>query len=115
MSGMHATSDWTHFSPPCAEPGRAEVEAALAAMSPADRLAQFWRTQEVAIARSWALVERSGLMDPRARVELVIRARFPEWADAEVETLLHAIAQHESYDAWLDRLRVKADQVAARL
>jgi len=97
------------------EPGQAEVEAAVAAMFPADRMAHFWRMQEIAVARSWALVERSGLVDPRARVELVIRSRFPEWSDAEVERLLHAISKRESYDVWLDRLHIKADQIASRL
>lgn len=115
MDGMHRVSDSALSSPPFAEPGQLEVEAALAAMSPAERLAQYWRLQEIAIARSWALVERSGLVDPRVRLELVIRSRFPDWSDAEVEGLLHAISQRESYDAWLDRLRMKADQIAARL
>ncbi len=112
---MRATSASSTSSKPFAEPGQLEVEAALAAMSPAERLAQYWRLQEIAIARSWALVERSGLVDPRVRLELVIRSRFPDWSDAEVEGLLHAISQRESYDAWLDRLRMKADQIAARL
>jgi hypothetical protein len=115
LSPMHRVSDSALSSPPFAEPGQVEVEAALAAMSPADRLRRYWRMQEIAVARSWALVERSGLVDPRARVGFVIRSRFPEWSDAEVERLLHAISQRESYDVWLDRLHFKADRIAARL
>lgn len=112
---MRRVSDSALSSPPFAEPGQAEVETALAAMSPADRLAQFWRMQEIAIARSWALVERSRLVDPRARVGFVIRSRFPEWSNEEVDSLLRAIFQRESYDAWLERLQSTADEIAARL
>jgi hypothetical protein len=115
LSAMQMVSDSALSSPPFVEPGQAEVEAALAAMSPAERLAQFWRLQEIAIARSWALVGRSGLVDPRVRLELVIRSRYPEWSDGEVAQLLHAISQRETYEAWLDRLRMKADQIGARL
>jgi len=115
LSAMHRVSDSALSSPPFVEPGQAEVEAALVAMSPADRLARYWRLQEIAIARSWALVERSGLMDPRARLELVIRSRFPEWSDAEVQRLLSAICQRESPAAWLGRLRRRASEIEAAL
>jgi hypothetical protein len=111
---MHRVSDSALSSPPFVEPGQAEVEAALAAMSPADRLARYWRMQDIAIARSWALVARSGIVDPRARLDLVIHSRFPEWSDAEVDRLLHAISERESYDAWLDRLRMKAEVIASQ-
>ena len=110
---MRATSDSPLSWLPFAEPGRVEVEAALAAMSPAERLSLFWRAQEIAIARSWALVERSGLVGSRARLELVIRSRFPGWSDAEVEILLEAISRRESYETWLDRLRMRAGQASA--
>jgi hypothetical protein len=83
-------------------------------MSPADRLARYWRLQEIAIARSWALVQRAGLADPRARVDLVIRSRYPEWSDAEVNRLLEAICAREDPAAWLDRLRRRVDEIAAR-
>jgi hypothetical protein len=112
---MHKVSDSALSSPPFVEPGQVEVEAALAAMSPPERMALFWRMQEIAIARSWALVERAGLTDPHARIDLVIRSRYPEWSDAEVERVLQAISQRESYDAWLGRLRMKASQIVARL
>lgn len=112
---MHKVSDSAISSPPFAEPGQAEVEAALAAMSPAERLAQFWRLQEIAIARSWALVDRSGLQGERAGVELVIRSRYPEWSDAEVQRLLGAIFQREDPAAWLGRLRQRANEITLEL
>jgi hypothetical protein len=112
---MRRVSDSALSSPPFAEPGQAEVEAALAAMSPAERLAQFWRLQEIAIARSWALVERSGLMDPRAQVRVVIRSRYPEWPDADVARLLGAICAREDPAVWLERLRLTANETTARL
>jgi hypothetical protein len=112
---MHGTSALPASSTTFAEPGRARVEAALAAMSPADRLSRFWRLQETAVARSWGLVQRSGLADPRARIDLVIRARYPEWSDAEVDRLLDAICDREDPAVWLDRLRRRADEIAARL
>jgi hypothetical protein len=112
---MRATSVSTTSSSPFVEPGQAEVEAALAAMSATERLRLFWRAQEVAIARSWALAERSGLGEPRARVDLVIRSRFPEWSDAEVERLLSAICQREDPAAWLGRLRQRASEITLEL
>jgi hypothetical protein len=112
---MHRVSDSALSSPPFAEPGQLEVEAALAAMSPAERLRLFWRTQEVAIARSWALVDRSGLHGERAGVELVIRSRYPEWSDSEVERLLSAICQREDPAAWLERLRQRANEIKLEL
>jgi len=117
---MHRLSDSAAFSPPfaepgAAEPGAAELQAAVAAMSPEERLEKFWRLQEIAIARSWALVERSGVTDPMARVELVIRARYPEWSDAEVGRLLDAIRAAEAPEAWLERLRTRAAEITARL
>jgi hypothetical protein len=84
-------------------------------MTPAQRLTLFWRAQEIAIARSWALVERSGIADARARVELVIRSRYPQWSDAEVARLLDAIRRREGPAAWLDRLRLRAEKITARL
>lgn len=111
MSGMRATSVSSTSSKEFAEPGRLEVEAALADMSPTDRLARFWRMQDIAIARSWALVERSGLHAERAGVELVIRSRYPEWSDREVEQLLDAIYQREDPAAWLGRLRQRANKI----
>jgi hypothetical protein len=112
---MQTLSDSAIFSPPCAEPGAAELAAAVAAMSPAERLARRWRLQEIAIARSWTLVERSGLTDPMARIELVIRSRYPEWSDSEVGRLLDAIRAAEEPAAWLDRLRVRAEEITNRL
>jgi hypothetical protein len=108
---MQTLSDSAIFSPPCVEPGAAELAAAVAAMSPEERLARRWRLQEIAIARSWALVQRSGLADPTARIELVIRSRYPEWSDPEVERLLDAIRAAEEPAAWLDRLRVRAEEI----
>jgi hypothetical protein len=84
-------------------------------MSPPERLVLFWRAQETAIARSWALVARSGVRGARARIELVVRARYPEWSDAEVERLLDAICQREDPAAWLARLRRSADEITDRL
>ena len=112
---MHRLSDSVTSSPPFAEPGAAELEAAVAAMSPQERLARFWRLQEIAVARSWALAERSGMTDPMARIELVIRSRYPEWSDAEVARLLDAIRSREDPAVWLDRLRVRAADIATRL
>jgi hypothetical protein len=84
-------------------------------MSPEERLARRWRLQEIAIARSWALVERSGLTDPMARIERVVRSRCPEWSDAEVERLVAAIRAYQDPDAWLARLRDRAAEITARL
>jgi hypothetical protein len=112
---MHRLSDSPAYSPTFAEPGGAELAAAVAAMSPARRLACFWRLQEIAVARSWALVERSGVVEPLARVEVVIRARYPEWSNADVERLLAAIQAHDDPAAWLDRLHTRADEICARL
>jgi len=98
-----------------AEPGRAEVEAALADLSPTERLALYWRVQEIGIARSWALVERSGLVDPAARIGLVIRSRYPEWSDAAAARLLEAICRREDPTEWLARLRSRAEAIAERL
>jgi hypothetical protein len=107
--------DSTNSSATSAEPGKAELEAAVAAMSPEERLARFRRMQEIAVARSWALVERSGPADPAARVEFVIRSRYPEWSDAEVSRLLDAIRAREDPAAWLERLRTRAAEITARL
>ena len=115
MSGMQMGSDLAGCSPPFAEPGAAQLEAAVAAMSPEERLARFWRLQEIAVARSWALVERSGLTDPMARIELVIRSRYPEWSDAEVDRLLAAIRDREDPAVWLRRLRDRAAEITAGL
>ena len=115
MSGMHGASDSAAYSPPFAEPGEAELRSALAAMSPTERLARFRRLQEIAIARSWALVERSGLVEPMARIELVIRSRYPEWSDAEVERLRAAIRAREDPSVWLERLRTRAAEISAGL
>ena len=115
MGGMHRLSDSGISSPAFAEPGQADLDAALAAMSPTERLKRFWRLQEIAVARSWALVERSGLTDPIARVELVIRSRYPEWSDAEVEHLLAAIRAREDPIVWLERLRDRAAEITVRL
>jgi hypothetical protein len=115
LSGMHRLLDSATFSPPFAEPGAAELQAAVAAMAPEERLAKFWRMQEIAIARSWALVERSGVIEPMARIELVIRSRYPEWSDAEVRRLLDAIRASEDPAAWLERLRDRAAEITARL
>jgi hypothetical protein len=117
---MHRLSDSAIFSlplvePGAAEPGAAELQAAVAAMTAQERLARFWRMQEIAIARSWALVERSGVEDPMARIELVIRARYPEWSDAEVSRLIDAICAAENPEAWLERLRVRAAEITERL
>ena len=112
---MRATSASSTFSNPFVEPGQAEVEAALSAMSAPERLRLFWRAQEIAIARSWALVERAGLADPHARIDLVIRSRYPEWSDGEVERLLSAICQREDAVAWLGRLRQRANEMKAEL
>lgn len=112
---MHRLSGSAAYSPPYAEPGQAELDSALAAMSPAGRLARFWRLQEIAVARSWALVELSGLVDPMARVELVVRSRYPEWSDVEVERLLAAIRSREDPSVWLERLRNRAAEIAAIL
>jgi hypothetical protein len=108
---LHSTA----YSPIFAEPGAGELEAAVAAMSPAQRLACRWRLQEVAVARSWALVERSGLTDPTARLELVIRSRYPEWSEAEVGRFLEAIRAREEPTAWLERLRSRALEITERL
>jgi hypothetical protein len=108
---MHETSALPASSQPFVEPGRQEVEAALASMSPAERLALFWRAQEIAIARSWALVERSDLIDPRARVQLVVRSRYPEWSDPEVMRLLDAICEREDPETWLARLERRAAEI----
>lgn len=97
------------------EPGQLETEAALAAMSPVERLRLFWRAQEIAVARSWALVARSGLTDPRDRIGLVIRARYPEWSSAEVDQLLDAISAREDPATWLERLRRRARALEASL
>jgi hypothetical protein len=91
------------------------VEAALAEMSAPERLRLFWRTQEIAIARSWALVDRSGLQKERGGVELVIRSRYPEWSDAEVQRLLGAICQREDPATWLGRLRQRANEITLEL
>lgn len=115
MNGMLPVSTFSTSSRPSAEPGRAKVEAALAEMSAPERLRLFWRTQEIAIARSWALVDRSGLQKERGGVELVIRSRYPEWSDAEVQRLLDAICEREDPSAWLDRLRQRANEIADRL
>ncbi|MGA3058544.1 MAG: hypothetical protein ABSE70_11000 [Candidatus Limnocylindrales bacterium] len=80
-------------------------------MSPAERLTLFWRLQEIAIARSWALVQRAGLADPRARVDLVIRSRYPEWSDAQVSELLDAICEREDPEEWLARLERRAAEI----
>lgn len=112
---MHKLSDSPTFSLPFAEPGAAELEAAVAAMSPEERLSRRWRLQEIAIARSWALAERSGVTEPMARIELVIRARYPEWSDAEVARLLGAIRVAEDPAAWLERLRDRAAEITRRL
>ncbi len=112
---MQVGSDLAGCSPTFAEPGAAELEAAVAAMSPEERLARFWRLQEIAIARSWALVERSGLTNPMARIELVIRSRYPEWSDAEVDRLLDAIRAREDPTVWLERLRSRAVEIITRL
>jgi hypothetical protein len=80
-------------------------------MSAPERLRLFWRAQDIAIARSWALVDRSGLQDKRACVELVIRSRYPEWSEKEVERLLDAICEREDPSAWLDRLRQRANEI----
>jgi hypothetical protein len=112
---MQRVSDSALSSPPFVEPGQAEVETALAAMSPPERLTLFWRTQDIAIARSWALVDRSALQGERAGVELVIRSRYPEWSDAEVERLLSAICQQEDPAAWLGRLRQRANEITLEL
>ena len=115
MSAMRATSGFSTSSRSFADTGRAEVESALAAMSPPERLTLFWRAQEIAIARSWALVHRSGLQGERAGVELVIRSRYPEWSDAEVQRLLGAICQREDPAAWLERLRLRAGESQANI
>jgi hypothetical protein len=112
---MHRLSDSATSSPPFAEPGAAELEAAVAAMSPQERMARFWRLREIAVARSWALVERSGIADPMARIELVVRSRYPEWSDAEVGRLLDAIRSREDPAVWLERLRARAAEITARL
>jgi hypothetical protein len=112
---MDTLSDSAAYWPPFAEPGHAELELAVAAMSPADRLARFWRMQEIAVARSWALVERSGLLDPMARVELVLRSRYPEWSDAEVDRLLAAIRDRDGASVWLDRLQARSAEIKAAL
>jgi hypothetical protein len=112
---MQASSASSTCSPPFAEPGQAEVDAALAAMTPAARLASFWRAQEAATARSWALLGRSGLDDPRDRIRLLIRARYPDWPDADVDRLLAAICDREDPAEWLDRLRRRAQEITARL
>jgi hypothetical protein len=112
---MHGLSDSSASSTASVEPGAAELEAVVAAMPPEERLARRWRLQEIAIARSWGLVERSGLTDPIARIELVIRSRYPEWSDAEVERLLTAIRAREDPEAWLARLRDRAAEITARL
>jgi hypothetical protein len=115
LSGMQSLSGSATCSPPFAEPGATELEAAVAAMSPQERLARFWRLQEIAIARSWALVERSGLTNPMARIELVIRSRYPEWSDVDVERLLDAIRAREDPTVWLERLRSRAVEIITRL
>jgi len=98
-----------------AEPGRAEVEAAVAAMTAAERLVRLHRLQEIAVARSWALVERSGLTDPGERLEMVIRSRYPEWSDDQVTELLAAICAREPASAWLDRLKNRSAAIAEKL
>lgn len=80
-------------------------------MSAPERLSLFWRAQDIAIARSWALVERSGIPGARARVELVVSSRYPEWSPAEVERLLDEICQREDPAAWLERLHRRADEI----
>jgi hypothetical protein len=115
LNGMRAISVSSSSSRPFVEPGRSEVEVALAALSPAERLRLFWRSQEIAIARSWALVERSPVQDPRACVEFVIRSRYPEWSDEEVRRLLDAICQREDPEVWLARLERTAAEIRARL
>ncbi len=112
---MRAISGSSISSKPFAEPGRVEVEAALSAMSVPERLRLFWTAQDVAIARSWALVDRSGLHGKRAGVELVIRSRYPGWSEEEVELLLHAICEREDPSAWLDRLRQRANEITLNL
>ena len=112
---MHRLSDSATFSPSFADPGAADLQAAVSEMTPEERLARFWRLQEIAIARSWALVERSGVTAPMARVDLVIRARYPEWSDGEVRRLLDAIRAAEEPEAWLERLRVRAAEITERL
>jgi hypothetical protein len=112
---MRAASASSTSSKPFAEPGRIEVEAVLSAMSAPERLRLFWRAQDIAIARSWALVERAGLMDPHARIDLVIRSRYPEWSEEEVERLLDAICEREDPSAWLDRLRQRGNEITLEL
>jgi hypothetical protein len=112
---MHGLSDSSASSTASADPGAAELEAVVAAMPPEERLARRWRLQEIAIARSWGLVERSGLTDPIARIELVIRSRYPEWSDAEVERLLAAIQAREDPEGWLARLHDRAAEITVRL
>jgi hypothetical protein len=89
--------------------------AIVAAMTPQERLTKFWRMQEIAVARSWALVERFGITDPMARIELVIRARYPEWSDTEVSRLLDAIRAAEDPEVWLERLKARAAEITERL
>jgi hypothetical protein len=112
---MRKLSESATSLPAYAESGQADLDAALAAMTPPARLSRFWRMQEIAVARSWALVERSGLDDPTARIELVIRARYPEWSDPEVDRLLAAIRTREDPEVWLERLRDRATEITARL
>jgi hypothetical protein len=110
---MQEASVSSNSSEPFAEPGRSEVEDILGAMSPTERLTLFWRMQAVALARSWALVERSGLSDPRERIGFVIRARYPEWSEVDADRLLDAICQREDPVAWLERLRRTAEEIKA--
>jgi len=84
-------------------------------MSAPERLKLFWRAQSVAIARCWALVDRSGIEEPRARVQLAIRSRYPEWSEEEVERLLDAICEREDPSVWLDRLRRRANEISLEL
>jgi hypothetical protein len=84
-------------------------------MSPAERLKLFWRMQEIGIARSWALVERSGVAGGRARLGFVVRSRYPEWTAAQVDRLVDAICRREDPNTWLERLRGRAEEISSRL
>jgi hypothetical protein len=84
-------------------------------MSASGRLALFWRAQDIAVARCWALLERSGPREPQARIEFVIRSRYPEWSDAEVDRLLSAICLRHDPAEWLERLHRRTQEIEARL